>query len=134
MTKLILAEEPDVLFTQWPIDTHMDHQAASTLAYRAWLAARRPFDLYYYEVDFGSQTMSFHPTDFVDITPVRLMAGQVYVIGSAFVGSQAPTFDPAWLDPMFTAIEGRLVFADAYPLRSHASFIGGGNFQFVPAP
>jgi len=71
MTKLILAQDPDVLFTQWPIDTHMDHQAASTLAYRAWLAARRAFELYYYEVDFGSQTMSFHPTDFVDITTVR---------------------------------------------------------------
>ncbi len=71
---------------------------------------------------------------YVDITPVRLVAGQVYVIGSAFTGSQAPTFDPARLDPAFTAIEGRLVFADAYPLRTHTSFFGGGNFQFVPAP
>jgi len=71
LSKLVMAEEPDVLFTQWPIDTHMDHQAASTLAYRVWLAASRPFDLYYYEVNFGSQTMNFHPTDFVDISSVR---------------------------------------------------------------
>jgi LmbE family N-acetylglucosaminyl deacetylase len=27
--------------------------------------------LYYYEVDLGSQTMGFHPTDYVDITAVR---------------------------------------------------------------
>lgn len=70
-TKLILAESPDTVFTQWPIDTHPDHQAASLLTYRAWLASGRRFDLYYYEVDLGAQTMNFHPTDYVDITPVR---------------------------------------------------------------
>ena len=51
MRKLIVAEDPDVVFTQWPIDTHPDHQAASILAFRAWLAARGRFELYYYEVD-----------------------------------------------------------------------------------
>ena len=71
LTKLIAAEQPDVAFTQWPIDTHPDHQAASLLTYRAWLAGERRFDLYYYEVDLGAQTMNFHPTDYVDITAVR---------------------------------------------------------------
>src|SRR6476659_6246662 len=28
LSKLIGAEEPDVIFTHWPIDTHMDHQVA----------------------------------------------------------------------------------------------------------
>jgi N-acetylglucosamine malate deacetylase 1 len=69
--KLIASEDPDLVFTQWPIDSHMDHQAASTLTYRAWLAARGRFDLYYYEVDLGAQTMGFHPTDYVDIVAVR---------------------------------------------------------------
>jgi len=69
--RLIAAEHPDVILTQWPIDTHLDHQAASTLAFRAWLAGGRRSQLYYYEVDLGSQTMGFHPTDFVDITAVR---------------------------------------------------------------
>ncbi len=64
-------ERPDVVFTQWPIDTHLDHQAASTLTFRAWLSAGRAFELYYYEVNLGSQTMDFHPTDYVDITAVR---------------------------------------------------------------
>src|ERR1019366_864802 len=71
LRKLIFAEDPDVVFTQWPIDTHLDQQAASTLAFRAWLAARGRFELYYYEVDLGAQTMGFHPTDYVDVSGVR---------------------------------------------------------------
>ena len=69
--RLISAEAPDLVFTQWPIDTHLDHQAASILTFRAWLAARGRFELYYYEVDLGAQTMGFHPTGYIDITPVR---------------------------------------------------------------
>jgi len=34
------AERPDVVFTHWPIDTHFDHQAASMLTIRAYLASR----------------------------------------------------------------------------------------------
>jgi LmbE family N-acetylglucosaminyl deacetylase len=71
LAQIIGAERPDVVLTQWPIDTHFDHQAASMLTYRAWLAGGRRFELFYYEVDLGAQTMGFHPTDFVDITPVR---------------------------------------------------------------
>jgi len=69
--KLIAGEDPNVVLTQWPIDTHLDHQAASILTYRAWLAARGRFDLYFYEVDLGAQTMGFHPTHYVDVTTVR---------------------------------------------------------------
>jgi LmbE family N-acetylglucosaminyl deacetylase len=68
---LIFAEDPDVVFTQWPIDAHLDHQAAATLSFRAWLVARGRFELYYYEVDLGAQTMGFHPTDYVDVSGVR---------------------------------------------------------------
>jgi LmbE family N-acetylglucosaminyl deacetylase len=68
--RLLSAERPNLVFTHWPIDTHLDHQAASTLTFRAWLNAGRSFELYYYEVDLGSQTMGFHPTDYVDITAV----------------------------------------------------------------
>ena len=35
MTKRLSATSPDVVFTHWPIDTHMDHQVASILAIRA---------------------------------------------------------------------------------------------------
>jgi LmbE family N-acetylglucosaminyl deacetylase len=70
-TSLIASENPDIVFTQWPIDTHPDHQAASVLSFQAWRAAHGRFALYYYEVDLGAQTMGFHPTDYVDIQAVR---------------------------------------------------------------
>jgi LmbE family N-acetylglucosaminyl deacetylase len=66
--KLIQAEQPDVLFTHWPIDAHADHRAISNLAYDAWLYMRRKFAFYYYEVSDGEDTVMFTPTDFVDIT------------------------------------------------------------------
>jgi LmbE family N-acetylglucosaminyl deacetylase len=69
--KLLAAETPDIVFTQWPIDTHMDHQIAGLLTLRAFFADNRRFHLYFYEVDAGAQTQGFRPTDYVDITPVR---------------------------------------------------------------
>jgi len=66
--KLLLAESPDVVLTHWPIDTHRDHRAASMLAYDAWLAGGRKFDLYYFEVMTGEQTQVFAPGTYVDIT------------------------------------------------------------------
>jgi LmbE family N-acetylglucosaminyl deacetylase len=69
--KLLAAEDPDIVFAQWPIDGNLDHQVGSILTFRAWLAARGRFELYYYEVDLGTQTLGFHPTDYVDITTVR---------------------------------------------------------------
>ncbi len=71
LASLIHGEQPDVVFTQWPIDTHCDHQVTSVLTLRAYLTAQRQFRLYYYEVNSGSQTMGFTPTDYVDITAAR---------------------------------------------------------------
>src|SRR5205807_7227184 len=65
MTKLLTAENPDVLLTHWPIDTHMDHQVASFLTIRAWMALRKP-QLYFFEVNSGSQTEGFLPNTYVD--------------------------------------------------------------------
>jgi len=62
------AEQPDVVFTHWPIDSHRDHRAVSYLVYDAWLRSGRKFELYYFEVDQGGQTQNFHPTHYVDIT------------------------------------------------------------------
>lgn len=66
--KILEAENPDIVFTHWPVDSHRDHRAASLLAYDAWLAGGRKFDLYYFEVNQGEQTQVFHPTDYVDIS------------------------------------------------------------------
>jgi len=69
MTKLVATRKPDVILAHWPIDTHMDHQVASLLAIRAWMSVKRA-DLFFYEVNAGSQTEGFKPDAYVDITSV----------------------------------------------------------------
>ena len=69
--QLIESENPDIVFTQWPIDTHPDHQMASLLTTNAWMRTGKKFTLYFYEVCTGSQTLNFRPTDYVDITAVQ---------------------------------------------------------------
>jgi LmbE family N-acetylglucosaminyl deacetylase len=71
MTKLISALKPDIVFTQWPLDAHPDHQVTGLLALTAWVKSGRQFHLYFYEVNTGVETMGFTPTDYVDITSVR---------------------------------------------------------------
>ncbi|MEJ0080281.1 MAG: PIG-L deacetylase family protein [Puia sp.] len=71
MNNLIFSEKPDLLFTQWPIDSHPDHQVTAMLGLSAWIRAGRQFTLYFYEVNTGSETMGFVPTDYVDISSLR---------------------------------------------------------------
>jgi LmbE family N-acetylglucosaminyl deacetylase len=71
MQQLIAAENPDIVFTHWPIDTHKDHQAASLLTIQTWVRSAEKFDLYFCEACPGEQTMGFHPTCYVDITEVQ---------------------------------------------------------------
>ena len=75
MAGVIEREAPDIVFTQWPIDTHPDHRVVSNLVYNTWNRFRgdgeKVFDLYYYEVMTGEQTQNFHPTHFIDITAVQ---------------------------------------------------------------
>jgi LmbE family N-acetylglucosaminyl deacetylase len=68
MSEILEAEQPALLFTQWPIDSHRDHRAASLLVYDYWLKMGKKADLYYYEVETGTQTQNFRPTHYVDIT------------------------------------------------------------------
>jgi LmbE family N-acetylglucosaminyl deacetylase len=65
---LLEAEQPQVVFTHWPIDNHADHRAISMLVYEAWLRMNRKFALYYYEVSNGEDTVQFSPTHYVDIS------------------------------------------------------------------
>jgi N-acetylglucosamine malate deacetylase 1 len=65
----LAAESPDVVFTQWPIDSHRDHRAVSALTLDAWLKGGRKFALYYYEV--AEDTTMFSPSSFVDISGVQ---------------------------------------------------------------
>jgi LmbE family N-acetylglucosaminyl deacetylase len=68
----ILAEErPDIVFTHWPVDSHKDHQIASLLTIQSWVRAKQRFELYFFEVCIGEQTMTFRPTDYIDITSTQ---------------------------------------------------------------
>lgn len=66
--RLLDAEAPDALFTQWPLDNHRDHRATAMLSYDTWLKLGKRFALYYYEVSDGEDTIQFSPTRYVDIT------------------------------------------------------------------
>ena len=65
---IVEAENPDVLFTHWPVDNHRDHRAIAMLSLDAWLRLNRRFALYYYEVSDGEDTAMFAPSDYVDIS------------------------------------------------------------------
>jgi LmbE family N-acetylglucosaminyl deacetylase len=71
LTKLVLAEGPDVAIGHWPVDKHADHQIAGLLAMRACLARQAHFQLYFMEIMDGTQTVHFQPSDYVDISGVR---------------------------------------------------------------
>ncbi len=67
--RLLNAENPDAVFTQWPIDSHRDHRAVSALTLDAWLKEKKRYALYYYEV--AEDTMMFRPDEYVDISSVE---------------------------------------------------------------
>jgi LmbE family N-acetylglucosaminyl deacetylase len=67
---IIKKENPDAVFTQWPIDSHRDHRICSILAYDAWISMGKKFALYYYEVTSGNETQNFYPTNYIDISKV----------------------------------------------------------------
>jgi LmbE family N-acetylglucosaminyl deacetylase len=71
LQELIAAENPDIVFTHWPVDSHKDHQIASLLTIQCWIRSTNKFALYFFEVCTGEQTMIFKPTDYVDISDVQ---------------------------------------------------------------
>ena len=71
MQALITSEKPNLVFTHWPVDSHKDHQAASLLTIQSWVRSGKIFELYFFEVCTGSQTMGFKPTDYVDISSTK---------------------------------------------------------------
>ena len=70
MKEAIAAENPDIVFTHWPIDSHPDHRVCSSLVYDAWRRLGYTFELYYGEAMTGMQSQVFHPTHYIDISDV----------------------------------------------------------------
>ncbi|QEC68386.1 PIG-L family deacetylase [Panacibacter ginsenosidivorans] len=71
LQQLIKNESPDIVFAHWSIDSHKDHQCASLLTIQTWMRAQQKFPLYFFEVCTGEQTMTFHPTDYIDISDTQ---------------------------------------------------------------
>jgi LmbE family N-acetylglucosaminyl deacetylase len=71
LLKIMQSLKPDMVFTHWPVDGHMDHQVAGLLALTSWMKMNKSFDLYFYEVNTGSETMAFTPDSYADITQQR---------------------------------------------------------------
>ncbi|MEE1338439.1 MAG: PIG-L family deacetylase [Muribaculaceae bacterium] len=78
MKELIANENPDIVFTHWPIDGHPDHRVCSILVFDAWRRLNYNFELFYFETMNGTQTQYFQPTDYVDISAVADQKHEAY--------------------------------------------------------
>ena len=66
-----LAEaKPDIVVTHWPLDTHPNHHVVSSLVWQCY-KRRGGWNLYFFEVMTGQQTVGFDPQVYLDIAPVR---------------------------------------------------------------
>ena len=70
MKEMIEKENPDVVFTHWPIDSHRDHQVCSILVLDAWRRLDHSFELFYFEAMSGDQSQMFSPDTYVNIDSV----------------------------------------------------------------
>ena len=106
-------EEPDIVLTHWPIDTHRDHRICSILVYDAWLRLGKKSSLYYYEVMSGQQSQKFNPTDYVDISSTvkrkheACFIHKSQLIKEMYDGSHGPM-------EIFRGFEGGCQFAEAF--------------------
>ena len=112
MKALIEAEQPDMVITHWPIDSHRDHRVCSILTYDAWRQSGYSFDLYYGEVMTGLQTQNFSPTLWVDITSTRDKKVEAYHCHL----SQGADEIQMWHDPMeiMRGMECHAKFGEAF--------------------
>ncbi|MBP5229389.1 MAG: PIG-L family deacetylase [Bacteroidales bacterium] len=113
MLKLIQNEDPDIVFTHWPVDGHRDHRICSILVYDSWRRSGRSFDLYYFEVMTGTQTQNFNPTDYVDITSVL---EEKHKACECHVSQDMKPLFEGWHTPMevFRGLENRCNAAEAF--------------------
>jgi LmbE family N-acetylglucosaminyl deacetylase len=118
--KLIAAEKPDAVITQWPLDNHADHRAITMLSYNVWHKLGQKFALYYYEVSDGEDTLQFSPNRYIDISatePVKRAACYAHA-------SQTPERYYALQDDVarFRGVESGYKRAEAFLLQLQSPF------------
>jgi LmbE family N-acetylglucosaminyl deacetylase len=105
--------KPDVVVTHWPLDTHPNHHAVSSLVWQCY-KRRGGWSLYFFEVMTDQQTVAFRPELYLDIAPVR----EVKKKSLSAHRSQSP--DEIWLahEAMHRrrGVECGVEFAEAYTL------------------
>jgi LmbE family N-acetylglucosaminyl deacetylase len=62
--------KPDIVVTHWPLDTHPNHHAISSLVWQCYQRTGG-WNLYFFEVMTDQQTIAFKPELYLDIKTVR---------------------------------------------------------------
>ena len=62
--------KPDVVVTHWPLDTHPNHHVVSSLVWQCYTPTGG-WNLYWFEVLTGQQSLGFRPDLYLDIESVR---------------------------------------------------------------
>lgn len=119
MRDLIESEDPDIVITHWPIDSHRDHAACGMLVLDAWRRLGRKWPLYYAEAMTGTQSQMFHPTHWVDISSV---ADRKHEACACHVSQHMDVINEGWHFKMeqFRGIECRCAAAEAFILHTTA--------------
>jgi len=110
--KTLAAEQPDVVFTMWPLEFHPDHRAAANLAFNAWLQSGMKFQLYFCETPGGTemQPQQFIPNRRVDVESVADLKRESFV-ANAFIKHSWPETD---LWARFRGMEYGCKYAEAF--------------------
>jgi LmbE family N-acetylglucosaminyl deacetylase len=105
--------KPDIVVTHWPLDTHSNHHVVSSLVWQCY-QRRGGWNLYFFEVMTGQQSIGFKPDLYLDIEPVRDVKQR------ALTAHKSQNPDEIWRDheQMHRArgVECGRQFAEAYTL------------------
>ncbi len=113
MKEFLIKENPDLVFTHWPIDTHRDHRVCSSLVLDAWYHMQRKFDLFYSESMTGAQSQNFYPTDYVDISAViKQKHNACFVHKSQHIEEEYPQYHGRM--ELFRGMEYNCEYAEAF--------------------
>lgn len=114
--RLLRAQQADIVFTHWPVDTHRDHCAASLLTFQSWRRGGQKSALVYFEVLSGEQTQQFSPNFYVDVSETWEKKKQACFLHA----SQGPSEFYPYHEEMerFRGLEHRCKRAEAFVVHS----------------